>query len=156
MTARVQGFVFGLVVGALATGGFVVSARSSGTGVDAPGRPDFRGLSVAATVGPNFSSAAPAQGSLKYTSKVVLENDRVRVKDVTFPAGVLDTGMHTHELAHVGIILTKGSLLFTEPGGKSETVPFEAGSVGFREANATHQVASPGAQAMRVIEVELK
>ena len=143
MTARVQGFVFGLLVGALATGGFVVSARSSGASVDA-------------TVGPNFSSAAAAQGSLKYTSKVVLENDRVRVKDVTFPAGVLDTGMHTHELAHVGIILTKGSLLFTEPGGKSETVPFDAGSVGFREANATHQVASPGAQAMRVIEVELK
>ena len=41
-------------------------------------------------------------------------NERVRVKDVTFPAGVLDTGMHTHDLAHVGVILTEGKLLFTE------------------------------------------
>ena len=31
------------------------------------------------------------------TYKIVLENDRVRVRDVTFPAGVLETPMHTHE-----------------------------------------------------------
>jgi len=39
---------------------------------------------------------------------------------------------------------------------KTETVTFEPGSVGYREANATHQVASGGPGAMRVIEVELK
>ena len=88
--------------------------------------------------------------------KLKFENDRVRVKDVTFPPGVLDTGMHTHDLAHVGVILTEGALLFTEPGGKSERVDFKAGSVGFRDANATHQVANPGTAPMRVIEVELK
>ena len=40
----------------------------------------------------------------KYTAKVVLENDRVRVRDVTFPRSVLDTGLHTHGLPHVGVI----------------------------------------------------
>jgi quercetin dioxygenase-like cupin family protein len=98
------------------------------------------------------SAPAPA----KYSSKVVLENDRVRVKDVTFPAGVRGTGTHTHELAHVGVILTKGALIFTEPGKAGETVQFEAGSVGYREAKATHQVANPGTSPMRVIEVEIK
>src|SRR5688572_18685240 len=98
--------------------------------------------------------AAPSPAG--YTSKVVLENARVRVKDVTFPPGVLDTGMHTHELAHVGVILTPGSLVFTEPGKPTETVRFDAGSVGFREANVTHQAANPGTSPMRVIEVELK
>jgi quercetin dioxygenase-like cupin family protein len=92
----------------------------------------------------------------KYTAKVVLENARVRVRDVTFPPGVLETGMHTHEFAHVGVILTKGALVFTEPGGKPEKVEFEAGSVGFRDANVTHQVGNPGTSPMRVIEVELK
>ena len=91
-----------------------------------------------------------------YTSKVVLENARVRVKDVTFPPGVLDTGMHAHEFAHVGVILTPGSLVFTEPGKPTETVRFDVGSVGFREANVTHQAANPGTSPMRVIEVELK
>ena len=102
-----------------------------------------------------WAAPQPPSGA-KYSSKVVLENARVRVRDVTFPPGVLDTGMHTHELAHVGIILTAGSLVFTDPGKPGETVKFEAGSVGFREAKATHQVANPGSAPMRVIEVELK
>ena len=95
-------------------------------------------------------------GAAKVASKVVLENESVRVKDVTVPPGVLDTGTHTHEYAHVGVILTKGALVFTEPGKAGETVQFEAGSVGFREAKATHQVANPGTAPMRVIEVEIK
>jgi mannose-6-phosphate isomerase-like protein (cupin superfamily) len=80
----------------------------------------------------------------------------VRVRDVTFPAGVADTGLHTHDLPHVGVILTAGSLVFSEPGKPSETTKFDAGSVGYRGANVTHQVANPGKTPMRVIEVELK
>ena len=109
-------------------------------------------MAVAIALGGIITSAAqPA----KSTAKIVLENDRVRVRDVTFPPGVMDTGMHTHDLPHVGVILTQGSLVFTE-AGKSETVNFDAGSVGFRAANVTHQVANPGKAPMRVIEVELK
>jgi quercetin dioxygenase-like cupin family protein len=95
-------------------------------------------------------------GAIKYSTKVVFENERVRVKDVSFPPGVADTGMHTHDLAHVGVILTDGRLAFTEKDGKKETVSFTSGSVGFRGPNATHMVANPGATPMRVIEVELK
>jgi quercetin dioxygenase-like cupin family protein len=98
----------------------------------------------------------PGGTAPKYTAKVLLENNRVRVREVTFPSGVLETGMHTHDLAHVGVILTKGALVFSEPGGKTEKVEFEPGSVGFREANVTHQVGNPGTSPMRVIEVELK
>lgn len=103
-------------------------------------------------------SAEPVQAQAAGTaeSRIVLENDLVRVKDVTFPAGVTDTGMHTHDLAHVGIILTEGALRFTDPDGTVETVKFTPGTVGFREANATHMVASAGPGAMRVIEVEIK
>jgi quercetin dioxygenase-like cupin family protein len=133
MTERRQGFLAGIVIG-LGAAAVISSAPALGA----------------------RTSAAAADPPVKYESKVVLENERVRVKDVTFPPGVLDTGMHTHDLAHVGVILTKGSLVFTEPGGKSEKVDFDAGSVGFRGANATHQVANPGTTPMRVIEVELK
>ena len=100
--------------------------------------------------------AAPKAGAIKYSSQVVFENERVRVKDVTFPPGVPDTGMHTHDLAHVGVILTEGKLVFTEKDGKKETASFSSGSVGFRGPNATHMVANPGGAPMRVIEVELK
>jgi quercetin dioxygenase-like cupin family protein len=117
---------------------------------------------IAVTCGAMFAtrflvqaSALESQGG-KATYKTVLENDRVRVRDVTFPPGVPDTGMHTHEYPHVGVILTKGTLIFTDPDGKVEKVPFEPGSVGFREARARHMVANGGTGPMRVIEVELK
>ena len=133
------------LAGALAGSVFTAAALAIGaTGLQALRAPEAQ------------AQAAPKAGAVKYASKVVFENERVRVKDVTFPGGVLDTGMHTHELAHVGVILTEGQLLFTEPDGKKETATFSAGSVGFRAANATHQVASPGPTPMRVIEVELK
>jgi 2-keto-4-pentenoate hydratase len=64
-------------------------------------------------------------------------------------------GVALAEYAHVGVILTAGSLTFTEPGRPAETVKFDVGSVGFREANVTHQAANPGKTPMRVIEVEL-
>ena len=42
----------------------------------------------------------------------------MRVRDVTFAPGAAP--MHTHDLAHVGVILTPGTLVFTEPGKPAE------------------------------------
>jgi quercetin dioxygenase-like cupin family protein len=101
-------------------------------------------------------AASPSANAPASASKVVLENSRVRVKDVTFAAGVADAPMHTHALPHVGVILTAGTLVFSEPGKPAEVVHFDVGSVGYREANVTHRATNPGPTPMRVIEVELK
>ena len=132
MTARVPGFWMGVLF-SLLIGGVVL---------------------VAAALAQSAIAAAPDASTS--TSRVVLENPRVRVKEVVFAPGVLDTDMHTHDLAHVGVILTKGTLVFTDRDGKTERVAFEVGSVGYRDANATHRVANPGPDPMRVIEIELK
>jgi quercetin dioxygenase-like cupin family protein len=138
MRGRRTEFVIGMAVGA------ALMAAVSGGGLRAAG-------------GGMGQAAATAETSFKgYTSKVVLENARVRVKDVTFAPGSPDTPMHTHALPHVGVILTPGSLVFTEPGKEPQTVAFETGSVGYREANVTHQGRNPGTTPMRVIEVEIK
>src|SRR5215468_1062726 len=129
----------------------------------ASGKAFLAGLIVGATIvavalGPRAVAAdrGAQAAKAKYPITIALENDRVRVRDVTFPPGVPDTGMHTHEYPHVGVILTPGSLTFTEPGKPTETTKFETGSVGYREAHVTHQAANPGKTPMRVIEVELK
>ena len=123
------GLVTGVVVTA-AVGVIGLSVASARTAVQAPA-----------------TMAAPAV-------KVLLENNQVRVREVVFAPGAGDT--HTHQWAHVGVILTKGQLAFQNPGEKEETVSFEAGSAGFREAKATHMVRNPGAAPMKVIEVEVK
>jgi hypothetical protein len=106
--------------------------------------------------GVGLGAAVTAVGSeqAQSSAKVVLENARVRVRDVTFPPG--PTGMHTHELPHVGIVIQGGTLVFKYADGTSETAKLDAGSVGFRDANVTHAPMNPGTAPVRVIEVELK
>ena len=99
-------------------------------------------------------AAAPQAAMPKPAVKVLLENDQVRVREVVFAPGSGDT--HTHQWAHVGVILTKGQLAFADAGKPEEVVDFEAGSAGFREAKVTHLARNPGKATMKVIEVEVK
>jgi quercetin dioxygenase-like cupin family protein len=131
MKKLMAGFTAGLVIGSVL-----------GTGALASGA-----LSAKA-------DASQANARSESTAKVVLENARVRVRDVTFPPGV--TGMHTHALPHVGIVIQGGTLVFKYPDGKSETMKLEVGGAGFREANVTHEPVNTGSSPVRVIEVELK
>jgi len=132
MTQRLHGFWAGVTVGVALTGATMLAMR-------------FVGQAWA---------QEPLGGRPVY--KIALENDRVRVRDVTFAPGVADNGMHTHGYPHVGVILTTGALVFTDPSGKVERVAFHAGNVGYRDAHVTHMVTNPGPDPMRVIEVELK
>jgi mannose-6-phosphate isomerase-like protein (cupin superfamily) len=133
MKKLIAGFAAGLAVGLVAATAAFMSGPLTASAVD---------------------TSLQARGASASTAKVVLENTRVRVRDVTFPPGV--TGMHTHELPHVGIVIQGGTLVFRYPDGKSETMNLEVGGVGFREAHVTHEPVNPGSSPVRVIEVEVK
>jgi hypothetical protein len=107
-------------------------------------------------LGLGLTTAVEAQAAQKNTSKVVLENDRVIVKDATFYPGDTAPGMHTHKLPHVGVIIDGGTLIMRSPDGKTETMNLQRGGAGYREANVTHEPIAKGAGPVRVIEVELK
>ena len=100
------------------------------------------------------SAEIASQDPRPTNAKVLLENSRVRVRDVIFPPG--ETPMHTHQLPHVGVVIQGGTLVFKYPDGTSETAKLEAGGAGFREANVTHQPVNTGTSPVRVVEVELK
>lgn len=92
----------------------------------------------------------------KNTSRIVLENAKVRVKEAVFYPGDKNPGMHTHDLAHVGVVIEGGTLVFRSPDGETETATLSAGGVGYRDANVTHEPINTGDSPVRVIEVELK
>ena len=142
-----RSYVAGLVTGVAVTGVLGI------VGLRATAAPRTATTDAApAEAGP---IAAAAQDAMpKPAVKVLLENDQVRVREVVFAPGAGDT--HTHEWAHVGVILTKGQLAFADAGKPEETVSFEAGSAGFREAKVTHLARNPGKTTMKVIEVEVK
>jgi mannose-6-phosphate isomerase-like protein (cupin superfamily) len=133
MKNLIAGFTAGLAIGLVAATAAFVSSPLTASAVD---------------------NSPQARGASASTAKVVLDNARVRVRDVTFPPGV--TGMHTHELPHVGIVIQGGTLVFKYPDGTSETMNLEVGGVGFREAHVTHEPVNPGSSPVRVIEVEVK
>src|SRR5687767_9058266 len=112
-----RSYVAGLLTGVVVTGVIgIVGLRATAAPADA----------VAQAPAP-----APAPANMpKPAVKVLLENDQVRVREVVFAPGAGDT--HTHEWAHVGVILTKGQLAFADAGKPEETVSFEAGAAGFR------------------------
>jgi hypothetical protein len=116
------------------------------------------GLALAAVIsgGARLGARVEAQAAQKNTSKVVLENDRVIVKDATFYPGDTAPGMHTHKLPHVGVIIDGGTLVMRSPDGKIETLDLKRGGAGYREANVTHEPIAKGTSPIRVIEVELK
>ncbi len=122
------------------------------------------GLALAAVIsggarladGLGLGTRVEAQAAQKNTSNVVLENDRVIVKDATFYPGDKAPGMHTHKLPHVGVIIDGGTLEMRSPDGKIETMNLPRGGAGFREANVTHEPIAKGTSPIRVIEVELK
>jgi mannose-6-phosphate isomerase-like protein (cupin superfamily) len=88
-------------------------------------------------------------------SGVVLENDKVRVKEAIFIPGE-KPGMHTHDLPHVGVIIDGGTLRFNYPDGKVETLELKDGDVGYRDAHVTHEAINMGKTPIKVIEVEIK
>jgi mannose-6-phosphate isomerase-like protein (cupin superfamily) len=133
MNKQIIGFCAGLLLGSVMTAAAMAGVPASATSREGP------------------ESAAQ---KTEAAAKIVLENDRVRVRDVTFPPGV--TGMHTHKLPHVGVIIQGGTLVFRSPDGKTETAKLDAGGVGYREANVTHEPTNTGKTPVRVIEVELK
>jgi quercetin dioxygenase-like cupin family protein len=86
-------------------------------------------------------------------NKVVLENDRVRVYEVTNPPGGT-LKMHSHP-AHVVYFLDAGSAKFTTADGKVTEAKLKAGEALWSEP-VTHSVLNTGTKPLRAVVVELK
>ncbi len=112
-------------------------------------------VGIAATVGA-MAWTKGVSAIEKSRSRIVLENERVRVKEAIFAPGDKKPGMHTHEYPHVGVIIDGGTLRFNYPDGKTETLNLPRGAAGYREANVTHEAINTGSKPVRVIEVEIK
>jgi quercetin dioxygenase-like cupin family protein len=95
---------------------------------------------------------------LSEVPKIVLENDRVRVKDVLMKPGETHM-MHDHPLSHIGIVLEGGQLQIVDERNGKQTVKvntMERGGVGFAKAGTRHEGTNVGDTPIRFIIVELK
>lgn len=84
--------------------------------------------------------------------KVALDNDNVRVLNVTVPAKA-KAAVHSHP-DHVVYAITAGKVKFTYPDGKSKDVELKAGEAHFHKGE-THQWENMGGES-KVVIFELK
>jgi mannose-6-phosphate isomerase-like protein (cupin superfamily) len=113
-------------------------------------------IGATAGVGATLYIGNRTSAAEKNSSKIILENDKVRVKEAIFVPGDNKPGMHTHDLPHVGVAIDGGKLKFNYPDGKTETLDLKPGGAGYRDANVTHEAVNVGSKPVRVIEVEIK
>ncbi len=102
------------------------------------------------------TKTAMAQDQVKVApnnTKVLLENDRVRVLDVQTKPGE-KLAMHSHP-AYLVYSLSTSKAKFTSPGGKTTEGELKAGAVNWHEAE-THAVENVGTTDSHVLVIELK
>lgn len=102
------------------------------------------------------AAIASAQDAVKTDpdyNKVLLENDRVRVLEVTFPAGTT-LKMHSHP-AHVLYFLEGAKSKMTTSDGKVTQLESKKGESRWVEP-VTHKVDNTGNTPIHVIVIELK
>src|SRR3982751_754590 len=82
------------------------------------------------------AKAAPTEKATKGapTTKVLLENDKVRAQEVRYKPG--DVNKAVPRTARVVRALTPGTLMRTYADGKNEKIEFKSGQVRFNEALA--------------------
>ncbi|MEK9753916.1 MAG: cupin domain-containing protein [Rhodospirillaceae bacterium] len=89
------------------------------------------------------------------TSKLLVDNDRVRVAEWRFAPGAA-TGFHRHELDYVVVPRTTGTLKMVDAQGKEHFAELTEGSPYFRGAGVEHDVINANDFEFVFVEVEIK
>jgi len=104
-----------------------------------------------------LSPSLYAQGALKPTpgviNKVILENEEVRVLEITFAPGAI-TDWHSHP-NHVVYALTDGEMEITDKGKAPKVISLKAGTAMYLPA-VTHIAKNVGTATVKMIVTELK
>lgn len=118
-----------------------------------------RFLPLAACLAATFGLAATAAAqdmvqAAGKAAKVVLENERVRVIEITVPPGG-STGMHSHAGDQLVVFLSGATGTQLMADGTQKAMDRKPGEVAF-SAPVTHDTRNTGQQAVRTLVIELK
>jgi quercetin dioxygenase-like cupin family protein len=110
---------------------------------------------IAASGGAWYASRADEAPAARPQVKVLLENDRVRMREILLPPGS-STGQHTHKVPELSYAFTDASLKVTVPGSAPVIEQWHAGEAHWRDAGVTHEIANAGDRDARVLVIDVK
>ena len=88
-------------------------------------------------------------------SKVMIDNDRVRVTEWSFEIGD-ETGHHVHEFDYVVVPMLDGQLKIVDDDGNESISSLTKGNSYFRNQGVSHNVLNNNDFSYKFIEVEIK
>ena len=88
-------------------------------------------------------------------SKVMIDNDRVRVTEWSFEIGD-ETGHHVHEFDYVVVPMLDGQLKIVDDEGNESISSLTEGNSYFRNKGVSHNVLNNNDFPYKFIEVEIK
>lgn len=88
-------------------------------------------------------------------SKVMIDNDRVRVTEWSFEIGD-ETGHHVHEFDYVVVPMLDGQLKIVDDDGNESISSLTKGNSYFRNQGVSHNVFNNNDFPYKFIEVEIK
>ena len=89
------------------------------------------------------------------SSRVLIDNDRVRVTEWRFASRGDNTGWHKHAYDYVVVPLFDGKLEISMPDGKTVVAELKSGEPYFREKGVEHDVLNGNDFECAFIEIEM-
>jgi hypothetical protein len=99
--------------------------------------------------------SASAKGATQVVTKIIVENDKVRAQEVTFPPGAASPVVATSSVRVVRA-LAGGKLQRTYTDGRKEEVVFKTGQVRINEVSPAYTAKNVGKSTVRLYVVVLK
>ncbi|HMG34793.1 MAG TPA: hypothetical protein VKM94_12725 [Blastocatellia bacterium] len=122
--------------------------------VQNPEKSVFRNVTIEVLGSPGGKSDATPLDKVPHHT-LVLDNDKVRVSRLVLEPGQ-STGMHTHSLSEVAVVVSGGTIENQESGQQPQRMELATGESRWHGEKRTHSIKNIGRSRVEVVAIELK
>src|SRR5215475_3198669 len=122
--------------------------------VQNPAKSEFRNITVEVLGTTGLKDDSPPLDKVAGHT-MVLDNDKVRVERLVLAPGQ-STGMHSHSLSELSVVVAGGNIELQQPGQKTERMELAPGGFRWHEGKRSHDLKNVGRTRVEVVAIEWK
>jgi quercetin dioxygenase-like cupin family protein len=118
------------------------------------GNTDVRFIDAEILASPGNGTAAPPLENVNGLT-MAIDNERVRIYRLILEPGQ-STGLHTHNLSRLSVVVSKGKVAIETKKQKSQVVDFQPGEFQWHAGETTHTLKNIGTSRFEMVDIEWK
>jgi mannose-6-phosphate isomerase-like protein (cupin superfamily) len=99
---------------------------------------------------------AEAAMNIKNSNRTLMENEKIRVREVKVYPEDKNPGIHKHESPYIAVIIKGGRINVKNINGKKEIKNFKEGEAIYVPKAVEHEVVNIGSNPIQIIEIDIK